>query len=111
MEIDIASFGRAALFLGIPFVLLVFFMQWRWAQDCDRNIRVLVAQKGGGGSWELAPKEGGQISIRNPVTNEVRTWPVNELATIDVLYPGVGFVPSWMQKTIRMAIVNEGDWD
>ncbi len=111
MSIEIASLGRALLFLGIPFVLMVFYLQWKWARTCSRNIRVLVAEKSGGGAWELAPKDGGHVSIRNPQTNEVRTWPVNELATIDVLYPGVGFVPAWMQKTIRMAIVNEGDWE
>ena len=111
MTIEMASFLRAFLFLGIPFVLMVFFFQWKWANTCNNYIRVLVAQKGGGGSWELAPKDGGHVTIRNPQTNEERTWPINELATIDVLYPGVGFVPAWMQKTIRMAIVNEGDWE
>ncbi len=111
MEIEIASLGRAFLFLGIPGILGVFFLQWKWANTCEKNIRVLVAEKGGGGSWKLAPKRGGQISIHNPDTDEDRTWAVNELATIDVLYPGVGFVPDFMQKTIRLAIVNEGDWE
>lgn len=111
MEIDLASFGRAILFLGIPFVLLVFYLQWRWAKTCDANIQVLIAKLGGGGKFELAPREGGQVSIYNPYTDEARTWPVNELATIDVTYPGVGFVPKFLQKTIRLAVVNEGDWE
>lgn len=110
IETILPSLGRAALFLGIPFVLLIFYMQWKWAKTCANNIRVLVAQKGGGGAWKLAPKEGGSITITDK-DDVTRTWPVNELATIDVLYPGVGFVPGWMQKTIRMAIVNEGDWE
>jgi len=63
------------------------------------------------GNFFLAPKSGGEISIRNPHSNTTRTWPVNELATIDVLYPSVGFVPEFLQKTIRMAIVHEGDWE
>ena len=112
MTIDLLpSLGRAALFMGIPFVLMIFFFQWRWAKTCANNIRVLVAQKGGGGAWQLARKEGGQITITNSQDDSVRTWPINELATIDVLYPGVGFVPEFMQKTIRLAIVNEGDWE
>jgi len=111
MEIEAASIGRAFLFLGIPFVLLVFYLQWKWAKTCSNNIQVLVAEKGGGGSWKLAPKRGGQITIHDPNTDDVRTWAVNELATIDVLYPGVGFVPDFLQKTIRLAIVNEGDWE
>lgn len=111
METDFASWGRALLFLGIPFVLMVFFFQWRWARTCDRNIQVLVAQMGGGGKFVLAPKEGGQVTIRNPETDETRMWPVNELATIDITYPGVGFVPKFLQKKIRLAIVAEGDWE
>lgn len=105
------SLGRAAIFLGIPFVILVFVAQWHWAKTCDHNIQVLIAQRGGGGAYRLAPKEGGVVSIENPETKEIRTWPINELATIDVPYPGLGFLPRWMQKSIRLAIVNEGDWE
>lgn len=110
MEIDIASFGRAVLYLGIPFVLLVFYFQWKWARDCTKFIRVLVAEKAGSGRFFMAPKGGDTINISRP-DGTTRDWPVNELATIDVTYPGVGFVPSWMQKTIRLAIVNEGDME
>jgi hypothetical protein len=111
MTLEWASVLRAVLFLGIPFVLGVFYLQWRWANTCSKNVRVLVALKGGGGQWALAPKEGGEVTITNKTTGEARTWAVNELSTIEVLYPGVGFVPAFMQKTIRMAIVNEGDWE
>lgn len=111
MEIELASFGRAALYLGVPFVLMIFFFQWKWARDCKNNIRVLVAQQGGGGAFLMAPKTGGEVSIRSTITGTIRTWPINELATIDVLYPGVGWVPAFLQKTIRLAIVNEGDWE
>ncbi len=99
------------VYLGTVFILLVGFYQWKWARTCRAKILVLVAQQGGGGSYELAPKSGGDITIKNPDTNTTRTWPVNELSTIDVLYPGVGFVPAFMQKTIRMAIVSEADWE
>jgi len=111
MEIELAAIGRALLYLGVPFVLLVFVAQWKWARTCDRNIQVLVALKGGGGKFSLAPKAGGEVSIVNPVTKETRTWPINELATIDVPYPGLGFLPRFLQKSIRLAIVNEGDWE
>ena len=111
MEDILPSLGRAGLYMGIPFVLMIFWFQWKWAKDCNKYIRVLVAQKSGGGAYKLAPKEGGEISITNPADGSTRTWPVNELATIEVPYPGVGFVPAFMQKTIRMAIVSEGDWE
>ena len=106
-----SSLGRAVLYMGVPFVLMVFYLQWKWAKTCTENIQVLVAQQGGGGKYSLAPKVGGSVSIDNPYTGSTRTWPINELATIDILYPGVGFVPAFLQKTIRLAIVNEGDWE
>lgn len=111
MNIEIASILRAVAFLGIPFIFAVFYLQWKWARACDRNIQVLVAQQGGGGKFFLAPKSGGEVSIKSPQTNEVRIWPINELSTIDVTYPGVGFLPRFLQKSIRLAIVNEGDWE
>lgn len=99
------------LYLFVVFVFMVVYYEWKWAKTCKNNIQVLVAQQGGGGDFFLAPKAGGQVTITNPQTDEVRTWPVNELATIEVPYPGVGFVPNFLQKTIRLAIVNEGDWE
>lgn len=99
------------VYLGVPFVMMIAYLQWRWAKTCKENIQVLVAEQGGGGSFQLAPKTGGEVSLKNPNNNSIRTWPINELSSIDVLYPGVGFVPAFMQKTIRMVIVNEGDWE
>jgi len=97
------------VYLGTLFIGMVVYYQWKWAKICKNNIQVLVAQQGGGGAFELAPKEGGSVTLKQGETT--RTWMINELATIDVLYPGVGFIPAFMQKTIRMAIVNEGDWE
>lgn len=111
LEVSLDSVGRAFIYLGIPFVLMIFYFQWRWARVCDKNIQLLVVEQGGGGSFQLAPKTGGSVAIKNPTTGIVRVWAINELSTIDVLYPGVGFVPGFMQKQIRMAIVNEGDWE
>lgn len=99
------------VYLGSLVVCMVVYYQWRWANTCKNNIQVLVVQQGGGGDFQLAPKTGGDISIKNPHNNTTRTWAINELATIDVLYPGVGFVPAFLQKTIRLAIVHEGDWE
>ena len=99
------------LYLFVVFVVMVVYYEWKWAKTCKNNIQVLVAQQGGGGDFFLAPKAGGQVTIKNSQTNEERTWPLNELATIEVPYPGVGFIPAFLQKTIRLAIVNEGDWE
>ena len=99
------------LYLFVVFVIMVVYYQWRWAKTCNNNIQVLVAQSGGGGAFFLAPKVGGEVSIKNPSNDTVRLWPINELATIEIPYPGVGFVPAFIQKKIRLVIVNEGDWE
>ena len=98
------------VYLDVVFVAMVVYYQWKWAKICKSSIQLLKAERGGGGSFELVPKTGdGSISLtQGDITH---TWMINELATIDVLYPGVGFVPAFLQKTIRMAIVNEGDWE
>ena len=111
LEVTYFAPWAIGLYLFVVFVIMVTYYQWRWAKTCKNYIQVLVAQQGGGGDFFLAPKAGGSVEIKNPKTEEVRTWPVNELATIEVPYPGVGFVPAFLQKTIRLAIVNEGDWE
>jgi len=96
----------------VIFVAMVVYFEWSWAKTCKNNIQILVAQTGGGGDFQLAPKSStGSVSLKNPNSDTVRMWPINELATIDIPYPGVGFIPTFLQKTIRLAIVNEGDWE
>jgi len=99
------------MYLVLIFVGMVVWYEWRWAKVCRDNIQVLVVQEAGSGRFMLAPKVGGSISLKNPNTEMTRTWPINELATIDILYPGVAFVPAFLQKTIRLAIVSESDWE
>lgn len=99
------------VYLGTILVILISFLQWRWSKTSQNNILILVAEQSGGGRYALAPKQGGSVTIKNPNTGVGNTWPLNELATIDVLYPGVGFIPEFAQKTIRLAIVSEGDWE
>jgi hypothetical protein len=98
-----------AVYLAVIFITMIVYYQWKWAKVCKENIQLLIAQQGGGGSFQIVPKEGNIATFKQGDT--IRTWAINELATIDVLYPGVGFVPAFLQKTIRMAIVNEGDWE
>jgi hypothetical protein len=99
------------LYLGSLFVGMIFYYQWKWAQVCKHSVLVLIQKCDGHGDFELAPQEGGSVSIRNHSSNATRLWPINELATIDVPYPGVGFIPAFLQKQIRMVIVSEEDWE
>lgn len=93
------------------FVVMVVYYQWRWSRTCKTKVLVLVQKADGHGDYELADQSGGSVSLKDPHTNTVRLWPINELATISVPYPGVGFVPTFLQKTIRMVIVSEDDWE
>ena len=99
------------LYLFVVFVVMVVYYQWRWASICKTNLQVLIAMAGGGGEFVLSPKIGSEVAIKNPHNDTVRMWPINELSTIEIPYPGVGFVPAFLQKTIRLVIVNEGDWE
>lgn len=99
------------VYLGTILIFTIGFLQWQWSRTCKNNIQVLVAEQGGGGKFHLLPKAGGSVTIRNPATNTYKTWPISELATVDVPYPGIGLVPAFLQKTIKMTIVMEGDWE
>ncbi len=105
------AFALAGFLSMLLVVIVIMFCEIRWTNAVRDNILVLIALHTGGGRYILAPKTGSGISITNPHNDTVRTWPLNELATIEVLYPGVGFIPEFLQKMIRMAIVSEGDWE
>ncbi len=87
------------------------YYQWRWAKTCKHNVLVLIQKADGHGDFLLAPQAGGSVSLKDEKSNTTRLWPINELATIDVPYPGVDFVPAFLQKSIRMVIVSESDWE
>lgn len=93
----------------------VVWLQWKWARTCKNNILVLVQRAKGSGDWELAPVTSNSITLpRNPDDKDsasTQLWAINELSTIDVLYPGVGFIPKFLQKQIRMVVVSEDSWE
>jgi len=99
------------LYLFAVFALMVVYYQWRWARTSRQNILVLVVHSDGSSHHELVKKEGASVSLKNPETGATKLWPINKLSTIDVLYPGVGFIPEFLQKQIRMTIVDEDDWE
>ena len=99
------------LYLFAIFVIMVVVYQWKWTQTSRKNVLVLVVHSDGSSHNELCPKEGNSVSLKNPTKGTTKMWPINQMAFIDVLYPGVGFVPGFLQKQIRMTIVDEGDWE
>tara|TARA_Y100000310_G_scaffold166912_2_gene166629 strand:+ start:7338 stop:8015 length:678 start_codon:yes stop_codon:yes gene_type:complete len=99
------------LYLLAVFFIMVILLQWKWTKVCRNNVLVLVVKSDGSADQVLAPKEGGSVTLRSPKSNTTRLWPINKLSSIDMTYPGVGFVPDFMQKKIKMVIVDEDDWE
>jgi len=98
-------------YLSSIIVIWVVWLQWKWAKTCKNYILVLVQRAKGNGDWELAPVSGNNITLKNLKGEGTRTWAINELSTLDVLYPGVGFIPKFLQKQIRMVVVSEDTWE
>lgn len=99
------------MYLVIIVALVMGIYMWKWSKTCRTKVRVLVVKGDGHGSYEFAPQEGGSVSLKNPSSGSIRVWPINELCAIDVPYPGDGLVPGFLQKTIRMVVVDEKDWE
>lgn len=99
------------LYLGSMLVGMTVYYQWKWTKVCRTKVLVLVKKADGHGDYDLADQDGGSVSLTNPNSNTIRTWPLTELATISVPYPGTGLVPQFLQKTIQMIMVEESDWE
>jgi hypothetical protein len=112
-EVESVFFGPLAYAFYILAVLvsMVLYYEWSWAKTCKTKVLVLIQKSDGHGDYELVDQAGGSVSLKNPNSNTTRIWPINELSTIAVPYPGVGFVPTFLQKTIQMVLVSESDWE
>ena len=110
MTIDVGQgLMNAGIFLGIPFVLMVFIAQYLWERTCRTKIRVILVKEGGGSENLYPVKEGSDVTIHNPTLGVTRTWPINQLATIPTPYPELGILPRFMQREIQTTILHEGD--
>lgn len=100
-----------AIYLGVPFTIWMIYLQWKWSKVCRENVLVLVSLMDGGTLDYLVPKEGGSVSLKKKNSDTTRMWPINKMTSLDMPYPGVGFLPRWLQKDIKMIIVDEGDYE
>lgn len=98
-------------YLATLFVAMVVFYQWSWANKCRDYVKVLVVKADGDTNTEYAPKQGGIVALKNPHDNTIRMWPINKMCAIEMLYPGDGFVPVFLQKKIKTVIVDVEDWE
>lgn len=112
-EIQAAYFSPFHLILYMVIILtgMVVYYQWQWSKRCAHSVRVLVVQPDGSTETEYAPKAGNHVALRVPESNNVRLWPINKLSSIEMLYPGDGFIPNFLQKKIKTVIVDSEDWE
>jgi len=99
------------LYLVLIFVALIIYYQWQWSKRCATSVRVLVVQPDGDTKTEYAPKSGNYVALRVPESNSVRLWPINKMSSVEMLYPGDGFIPTFLQKKIKTVIVDSEDWE
>jgi len=101
------------LYLAIVLALMVAYLQWTWAKKCNENVRVLVVKPDGNTDTEYSPKTGQYVALRSGQEGRegTRLWPINQLSAIEMLYPGDGFIPKFLQKKIKTVIVSEEDWE
>jgi hypothetical protein len=100
------------MYCVILFTLMVVYYQWKWSKIADKNMYLLMKRADGSTYSDLVKKEGTSVTLRSKRPGEDnRVWPINELCTLDIPYPGVGFVPAFLQKKIKMVILDEEDWE
>jgi hypothetical protein len=99
------------LYLFVIMAVMVVIYQYQWAKKCNTQVRVLVVKADGSTDTEYAIKSGGYVALKTAESNTTRLWPINKLSAIETLYPGDGFIPSFMQKKIKTVIVDDEDWE
>jgi len=98
-------------YLFIIFILMIAYYQWQWHKRVDRQVKLLVRESDGSTTTHYVPKTSTSVSITNPETGITKTWPFAEICTIEMLYPGDGFIPVFLQRKIRTLIVDANDWE
>lgn len=99
------------IYLTIIFAIMIAYYQWQWAKKCNTSVKVLVVRPDGSTDTEYAPKSSGYVALKNPDSSTTRLWPINKLSAIEMLYPGDGFIPVFLQKKIKTVIVDQEDWE
>tara|TARA_Y100000310_G_C20670663_1_gene810089 strand:- start:1391 stop:2164 length:774 start_codon:yes stop_codon:yes gene_type:complete len=99
------------VYLFVVLVGLIVYYQWQWMRQCDNFVKVIEVKSDGSSVTSYAPKRGSSISITNPHTEQTKLWPITAVTTIEMLYPGDGFIPVFLQKKIRTVVVDENDWE
>lgn len=100
---------QAALFMGVPAIIIAIYAQYSWWKTCTTKIKVLEVKNAGGSKVSYVAREGSDVTIENKDMGITKTWPINQLATIPMPYPELGILPRWLQREIQTVILHEGD--
>lgn len=98
-------------YLFMILAIMIGFYQWQWAKKVEKFVKVIIVKPDGSSETAYAPKTGSSVTITNPDTKLTKLWPISEITTIEMLYPGDGFIPVFLQKKIRTTIVDDGEWE
>jgi len=99
------------LYLVIILGIMIVYYQYVWSKRCSTSVKVLVVQPDGSTETAYAPRQGNYVALPVPESDTVRLWPINKLSSVEVLYPGDGFIPRALQKKIKMVVVDAEDWE
>lgn len=108
-----AELLRALAYLGGMGVIAILAEMYFAERKAKKYTKVLQVHTDGSNDTTYIPKQGGKVEITVKVNNEeiTRTWPINELATIDQQYPDFGLLPAFLTRTIKTVILQDGDWE
>ena len=99
------------VYLFVVLVIMIVYMQVKWARTADKKTRVKMIHADGSSSVTYVPKDGNKVEVINKDTGLVKMWPMSSLATYEEDYPGDALVPKFMQKKIRTILVDEMDME
>jgi|TARA_Y100000310_G_scaffold76443_1_gene72922 hypothetical protein len=105
----------AQLFYLLTMIVgVIVFWQWKWTRFCENNTLVWMRSAQGGIRRFAIPKIGNSIDIKTTDKdgNVIgKVFPITEINTILVPYPGIGLVPTFLQKQIQLTILDEENWE
>jgi len=111
-EIQAIWFGpfQWIVYLGVPLLIVIMWWQYSWYKICDTKIKAIIVHNVGAPTVKFAPK-GGYIDIQSPDKKSTKIFVVNELSTIRLPYPELGFLPRFLQNKIEVAIFDDNDME
>ena len=112
-EVQAVYFSPIMFFFYLSTILVIMGLiyQIAWDKKCNNEIKLIIAKVDGDTDTKYVKKEGNVISLTNPQTGVTKTWAISKYCALTTYYPGDGFIPKWLQKKIKTAILSEYDME